>query len=64
MVERGTWDFYETSERGDFLILEISARVVGSVFAAAAATLAIASPASADAPSPHPKYPGVGASNT
>jgi hypothetical protein len=41
-----------------------SARVAGAVLAAATATLASASPASADAPTPPHKYPGVGASNT
>lgn len=41
-----------------------SARVAGSVLAAATATLAMAVPASADAPTPHKKNPGVGASNT
>jgi hypothetical protein len=42
-----------------------SARVVGSAFAAAIATLAIAVPASADATTlPHKDGPGVGASNT
>jgi hypothetical protein len=42
-----------------------SARVAGSVLAAVTATLAITAPANAgESPSPHPKYPGVGASNT
>ncbi|MGH3772729.1 MAG: hypothetical protein ACRDRW_15270 [Pseudonocardiaceae bacterium] len=41
----------------------ISARVGGSILAAATATLAIAAPASAgEGPGPHEKYPGVGAS--
>ena len=39
-----------------------SARVAGSIVAAATATLAFAAPASADTPgSPAPKHPGVGA---
>ena len=41
-----------------------SARVAGSLLAAATATLAMAVPASADAPTPHQQNPGVGASNT
>ncbi len=44
-----------------------SARVAGSVLAAAAATLSMAAPATADTPTPHHKHykhPGVGASNT
>jgi hypothetical protein len=41
-----------------------SARVAGSVLAAATATLAMAVPASAQAPTPPQKGPGVGASNT
>ncbi len=41
-----------------------SARVAGSVLAAAMATVAMAVPASADGPTPHHKNPGVGASNT
>jgi hypothetical protein len=40
----------------------ISARVAGSVLAAAMATLAIAAPASAAASTPPPKNPGAGAS--
>ncbi len=39
-----------------------SARVAGSVLAAVMATLVIAAPASAQAPTPPPKSPGVGAS--
>lgn len=42
-----------------------SARVAGSVLAAATATLAMAVPANAgEGPAPHQKSPGVGASNT
>ena len=40
-----------------------SARVAGAVLAAATATLAMAVPASAQAPMSKPKQPGVGASN-
>jgi hypothetical protein len=41
-----------------------SARVAGSILAAATVTLAFAAPASADAPTPPRKGPGVGSSTT
>lgn len=60
----GAWNPPEMSEREAFSMSWISARVGGSLLAAATATLAVASPASAgnEGPGQQGKYPGVGSS--